>query len=258
MPTTDVLNGDKIKDNLSTKRIGTQIFVYKSTSSTNDTAAGYAKNKNNDGVVIFSEEQTTGRGRRGNKWISKKGDSILCSIVLTSEQINPEMLCLTCAVAVAEAIGNGAKIKWPNDIVLNGKKVAGILLESKKTNNHTTHILGIGINCHQRRSDFPEELKEIATSIDIERGTVTDRNTLAKRLLNSIEHWRDIAAKNSRQVIEEWRKLSILLHHRVTVIYNNRKFTGNCIGIDPEKGLIVQLDTGSVRFFPAAHTTVAK
>ncbi len=255
---SDGLDCDKIKTNLKTRWIGSSIIVYKSTSSTNDIAAEYARSPNNSGAVIFAEEQTAGRGRGGNKWITKKGDSILCSIVLSTEQINPEILCLSCAVATAEAIGKSAKIKWPNDIILSGKKTAGILLEKKKYKNHTAYILGIGINCHQKRKDLPKELRKTATSIDIERGNFVDRNTLAKRLLSSIEHWLDIAKRNSGKVIEQWQKLSILLHHRVTVIYNNRKFTGNCVGIDPEKGLIVQLDSGSVRMFDSAHTSIEK
>ncbi len=255
---SDGLDRDRIKTNLKTRRIGSSIVVYKSTSSTNDVAAEYAKSPDNCGAVIFAEEQTAGRGRGGNKWISKKGGSLLCSIVLSGEQINPEILCLSCAVAVTEAIGKNVKIKWPNDIILNGRKVAGILLETKKYKNHTAYILGTGINCHQKQNDFPKELRKTATSIDIERGSFVDRNTLAKRLLSSIEHWVDIAKRNSDKVIEQWQKLSMLLNKRITVIYKGKSFTGNCIGIDPEKGLIVQLETGSVRMFDAAHTTIAK
>ena len=145
----DKLDGDKIKPN--TKRIGSKILVYSGTSSTNDIAAEYAKDKGNDGLAIFTEQQTNGRGRAGNKWLSTPGDSILCSIVLTDSKLNSELPSLACAVAAAEAIGNQAKIKWPNDIILNGKKVAGILLESKKDNGNITYIIGIGINCHQTK-----------------------------------------------------------------------------------------------------------
>ncbi len=255
---SDGLDRDKIKTNLKTRWIGSSIIIYKSTSSTNDIAAEYAKKPDNCGTVILTEEQIAGRGRGNNKWISKKGDSILCSIVLSAEQINPEILCLSCAAATAEAISKSAKIKWPNDIILNGRKVAGILLETKKYKNHMAYIIGIGINCHQKQNGFPKELRKTATSIDIEKGNFVDRNTLAKRLLSSIEHWLDIAKRNSSKVIEQWQKLSILLHKRVTVIYKGKNFTGNCIGIDPEKGLIVHLDTGSVRMFDAAYSSIAK
>lgn len=256
----DHLDPDKIKVN--TKRIGRKILVYNHTSSTNDIAAEYAKNKKNDGLVIFAEDQTAGRGRSGNKWHSGQADSILCSILLTACKCRTELLSLTLAVSVAETVGkiahSHAKIKWPNDIILNRKKTAGILLETKTINNHTAYILGIGINCHQKKNSFPRELQTSATSIDIESNSICDRISLAKRLLSSLDHWLQIAEKNSKKVIDHWRKLSTLLNQRTTIVYNGRKFTGNCIGVDPEKGLIIQLDRGGVRMFDAAHTTIAK
>jgi BirA family biotin operon repressor/biotin-[acetyl-CoA-carboxylase] ligase len=259
---SDALDPDKIRANLKNRRIGSKILVFNSTSSTNDIAAEYAKNKAYDGLVIFAEEQTSGRGRAGSKWQSEAGESILCSIVLTDCKLNPELLSLACAVAVADAIGkirgSEAEIKWPNDIVLNDKKVAGILLESKKDRTSGTYVLGIGINCHQNESSFPPELQPVATSIDIESHSTVDRISLAKRLLTSIEHWLETANKTSEKVTEKWRRLSIQLNHRVKLLYNGKEFSGNCIGADPEKGLIIQLDTGGVRMFDAAHTTIAK
>jgi len=274
----DELDPDKIKANLKTKRIGRKILVYNRTSSTQTVAAEYAKSKGNDGLVIFAEEQTAGRGRADNKWYSSRSDSILCSIVLTFSKLNAELLSLTCAVAVAEAIGGSAKseakIKWPNDIMLNGKKVAGILLESKTDpstllrtgNSGSTFIVGIGINCHQKKDSFglesfdsaQDRLQSIATSIDIESNSTVDRIFLAKRLLTSMEHWLEVAAQTSEKVIDRWRNLSVQLGHRVKLIYNSQEFSGNCIGIDPEKGLILQLDTGGVRMFDAGHTTIVK
>ncbi|MHC4659203.1 MAG: biotin--[acetyl-CoA-carboxylase] ligase [Planctomycetota bacterium] len=259
---TDLLDPDKIRANLKTRRIGRKILVYSRTSSTNDIAAEYAKNKKNDGLVIFAEEQTAGRGRFGTKWHTGRADSILCSILLTVCKCNAELLSLTCAVAVAEGIGklanSEAKIKWPNDIRLSDKKVAGILLESRKNKDKNIYIVGIGINCHQKKSSFPPELRTSATSIDIEAKTTCDRISLAKRLLTSMEHWLRVAERGSKKVTDRWRKLSIQLGHRVTLVFNGRKFTGNCIGIDPEKGLILQLESGGVRMFDAAHTTIAK
>ena len=257
-----MLDPDKIKANLKTKLIGRKILVYNSTSSTNDVAAEYAKNKQNDGLAIFAEEQTAGRGRAGSEWLSGRADSILCSIVLTDSRLSAEMLSLTCAVAVAEAIGkpggSHSKIKWPNDIMLNGKKVAGILLESKADKGRNTFIIGIGINCHQKKDSFSVQIRPTATSIDEESNSVSDRILLAKRLLTSVDQWLETAEKNGDKVIDRWRELSIQLGHRVTLLFNGAKFAGHCIGIDPEEGLILQLDTGGVRIFDAAHTAVAK
>jgi BirA family biotin operon repressor/biotin-[acetyl-CoA-carboxylase] ligase len=257
-----MLDPDKIRANLKTRYIGRKVIIYKSTASTNDIAAEYGRNKANNGLVVLAEEQRGGRGRGGNKWISSYGQSVLCSILLTECKLGAELLPLVIAVATGEAIGKcakaEAKIKWPNDIILNNKKVAGILVESKKHGKYTANVIGIGINCHQRKADFPAELKKTATSIDIEAGTTADRISLIKRLLVSVEHWLETAEKKPQKVIDRWQKLSTQLHHRIAVIYNRKRFTGNCIGIDPQQGLILQLDTGGIRMFHAAQTTIAK
>jgi len=257
---TDLLDPDKINANLKTRRIGRKILVFSSTSSTNDIAAEYAKNDANDGLVVFAEEQSAGRGRACAKWHGNHAESILCSIILADCNMGTEMLCLTCAVAAAEAIGKAgstqAKIKWPNDIMLSGKKVADILIE--KCEIVSGYVVGIGINCHQRKESFPADLQSIATSLDIESQTVCDRIGLAKRLLTSIDCWLEVAIHANQEVIDQWRNLSIQLGHRITLLYNGRKFAGNCIGIDPDEGLILQLDTGGVRMFPAAHTSIVK
>jgi BirA family biotin operon repressor/biotin-[acetyl-CoA-carboxylase] ligase len=257
-----MLDPDKIRANLKTGYIGRKIVVYRSTASTNDIAVEYARNKANNGLVVLAEEQRGGRGRGGNKWVGAFGQSVLCSILLTESELGAELLPLTIAVATAEAIGKcakaEAKIKWPNDIILNNKKAAGILVESKKTGKHNACIIGIGINCHQQKTDFPVELRKTATSIDIETGAVSDRISLIRRLLVSVEHWLDIAEKKPQKVIERWQKLSTQLHHRIAVIYNRKRFTGNCIGVDPQQGLILQLDTGGIRMFHAAQTIIAK
>jgi BirA family biotin operon repressor/biotin-[acetyl-CoA-carboxylase] ligase len=261
-PSPDALDPDRIKSHLRTKRIGQKVVVYNSTASTNDVAAKYSKNKNNDGLVVLAEQQTAGRGRSGNKWVAGFADSVICSILLTDCAINAELLSLTMAVATAQAIGKctkaEAKIKWPNDIILNNKKVAGILVESKKVNKVNVFVIGIGINCHQSKQDFPAELRKTATSIDIETGGQIDRISLIKRLLTSIDNWLELAEQNKEEIIEHWRRLSTQLGQMVSLIYNRKKFAGNCIGIDPENGLVLQLDTGGIRMFHAAQTIITK
>jgi len=293
MLTDDRLDPDLIRANLKTKRIGGKVLVYDRTSSTNDVAAEYARNPDNDGLVVFAEEQTAGRGRTGATWQGGRQESLLFSVALVDCDVSSELLSLTCAVAVAEAIGQTggcqAGIKWPNDIILDGKKVAGILLESKsqrtedrrqrtadrerKTDDRrqtvedsavlrppssAIHVIGIGINCHQTPESFPPDLQATATSLDLVSGTRCQRVTVAKRVLTSLDHWLRVAERNGRQVIDTWSRLSTQLGQRVTLSCNKRRFTGNCIGVDPEKGLILQLDRGGVRIFDAAHTHIVK
>ncbi|MEN6335129.1 MAG: biotin--[acetyl-CoA-carboxylase] ligase [Phycisphaerales bacterium] len=264
----DRLDPDLIRANLKTKRIGRSVLVYEQTASTNDVAAQCARGVDSDGLVVFAEEQTAGRGRTGAAWLSRPGESLLFSFVLIDFKAGNELLSLACAVGVAEAIGRvggyHAAIKWPNDVMLDGKKVAGILVETKSPRTEdrgqktapssTIHVVGIGINCHQARDSFPEEIQATATSLDLVSGTQCQRVTVAKRVLTSLDHWIRAAERSKNQVIETWSRLSTQLNQRVALSYNGKRFTGNCVGVDPENGLILQLDRGGRRMFDAAHT----
>jgi BirA family biotin operon repressor/biotin-[acetyl-CoA-carboxylase] ligase len=257
------LDADVIKSNLNTARVGKEIIVYKSTTSTNDIAAEYAKGgRKNDGLAVFAEQQTAGRGRRSNKWLSQPGKSILCSVLLCDNGLSPHMLTITSAVAAAEAIGRcgraEAKIKWPNDILLSDKKAAGILVEGITEANHKFYILGIGINCHQSRNDFSGELSSIATSIDIQSKSLCDRNSIAKRLLVNLDGCLAAALNNPDDIVVKWNSRNMLLSKRSTVEHNGKKFTGNCVGIEPTKGLIVQLERGGIKIFDAASATIIR
>lgn len=252
-----LLNVDIISESLTAKRLGKMIMLYQSTESTNDIAWKYAKSDNYDGTVVFAEQQTEGRGRRDNKWLSEKSHSILCSFLLRRCNIEADMLTLATGVAVAEVvekfISSGAKIKWPNDVMAGGKKIAGVLVEAKDSDV----VIGIGLNCHQQVVDFDESIKDIATSIDIEAGSVCDRNEVARSLIVALENWLDIAGKEKDAVIDKWKQESFLLHKRVSVESDNEIYTGTCIGIDPNEGLILQLERGGVKMFHAAQATIA-
>jgi len=262
MATTDKLDPDKIQQNLQTERIGTKVVVHDRTSSTSDIAAEYARNPANDGLVVFAEEQAAGRGRTGATWHSRYGDSLLFSVALIGCELANELLSLTVAVAVAEAIGSiggrHARIKWPNDILLHGCKLGGILLESRSNGAGQAHIVGIGINCHQTAESFPPEIRDLATSIDLAAGVRCDRITLARRVLTSLDQWLIVAQTDGNRIIESWKTQSTQLGHRVTVSCDGKDYTGNCIGVDPVKGLILHLDRGGVRMFNAAHTRIVK
>ncbi len=197
-------------------------------------------------------------GKDRHFWTSHHGQSLLCSIVLIRTELKAECLSLASAVAVAEAIGPLARIKWPNDILLGPRKVCGILLESRQWPTHQAFILGVGINCHQKREDFPEALQASATSLDMALKTHTDRTRLARRVFSSLDLWLGHAIHNVNKVVSAWEKSSMLLGQRLGITYKNRSYHGHCIGVDPQQGLILQLDQGGVRMFDAAHSSIIK
>jgi BirA family transcriptional regulator, biotin operon repressor / biotin---[acetyl-CoA-carboxylase] ligase len=257
------LDVDMINDGLKTVIVGSNVIVFNSTSSTNDIVWQYSTNPKNNGLAVFAEHQEAGRGRRGNRWISKPGQSILLSILLVNHKCLPQLLTLGSAVAIAETIKNccglEARIKWPNDIIISGKKVAGILLESRVNNGQTSFVIGIGINCSQDETFFTDSDFQIpGTSIDMESKEKIDRNVLARTLLTKLDKWIGTEQGNGNKIIEKWRQLSSQLGHRITLEYNHQRFTGNCIGVDPAEGLILQLENGGVRMFEAAHTSIVR
>lgn len=252
------MDPDRIGENLPTRHLGQRVLVFESTASTNDIAAAYAGNREHHGLVVFAEHQSRGRGRARHTWTSGQGDSLLCSVLLTQCPLKPELLSLTVAVATAEAIGMQTRIKWPNDLMIGGRKVGGVLLESRANERGIAYILGIGINCHQVRQDFPIELQNTATSIDIEAKATVDRIGLARRVLVALDYWLYRAETEEQQIVGHWCRLSIQLGHRVTILFNGRQYRGNCIGVDPVQGLVVQLDHGGVRMFDAAHSSIVR
>ncbi len=253
-----ILDVDTIEAARTGTRLGRRVVVFKSTDSTNDIAWQYASNPAHDGLCVLAESQHKGRGRRGRSWHSQPGQSILASILLLNEDIDAEQLTLTTAVAAAEAIGKfaniPARIKWPNDILINGKKLAGILVEKKTIVSRHNFVIGIGINCHQSREAFENcDLKLPATSVAIETGQTINRNQLVCELLASLEHWLSVDIES---IVHRWQQLSALLGRQITVESNNQTYSGFCRGIDPAEGLIVQLNTGPVKIFPAGQTTI--
>ncbi|MHC4835198.1 MAG: biotin--[acetyl-CoA-carboxylase] ligase [Planctomycetota bacterium] len=261
------LDIDRIEAVRENSRIGKKIVLFHSTASTNDIAWEYAANLENDGLCVLAESQYEGRGRRGRVWFSEPGQSILCSVLLTKTDIEAELLTLTTGVAAAEAITTHCKmpcrIKWPNDILVQEQKVAGILVEKRNINNKSCFVIGIGINCNQTKDSFAGcDLNMPATSLAVETEQDIDRSGLVCELLKHLEI-RLAKAGSSKSsspaenpIIRQWLGLSGMLGRHITVECDGRQYSGFCRGIDPAKGLILQLEHGSVRLFPAAHTSL--
>ena len=254
------LDPDRIEANLNSKW---KLVFFKSTASTNDIAWEYSKGSSKQNIAVIAENQTAGRGRRSNYWYNENGMSLLCSVLLKNNALSSELLTLTFAVALCDAIhcltGIIPRIKWPNDIFIGDKKVAGILIESRANKNVIDYVVGFGINCNQGKEFFEKTgLDSIATSLCIESNELCDRDMLAAYSLDSISKWLNRSKTKAESVVEKWRSLSSQLGHRITVESNNKRFSGQCINVDPARGLVLQLDRGGVRMFDAAHTTIVK
>ena len=256
------LNVDRIEDARANALIGRKVVLFKSTASTNDIAWEYAANPSGHGLCVLAESQYKGRGRRGRIWHSSPAQSILVSILLLNHPTQAELLTLTAAVAITEAIqmfcGLGCRIKWPNDILVNGKKLAGILVEKKTIRQQRHFVVGIGINGNQPAEFFQgHDLNLPATSLAIETGQHIDRTELVCILLAMFEEWLH-KSRDSRTIIARWQQQSDLLGRHIIVESDNRQYSGFCRGIDPAEGLIVHLDSGTVQIFSAKQTSIIK
>src|SRR5208282_6049469 len=193
--TPDLLHADDLLSRLGkTKVIGRDIRVFEQTTSTNDVIEKLARDGVKEGVVVFAESQTSGRGRLGRKWISQERKGLWFSILLRPDMRPQETTQLTVASATAlrraiqSQTGLKAEIKWPNDILIGGKKVAGILTELSAEPDKVRHvILGIGVDVNLNANEFPAELKKTATSLKIEAGEMVSRAELATEILRELD-----------------------------------------------------------------------
>lgn len=262
------LNIDQIRSTLSVERIGTTIELLDEVESTNDYVWSEASRSVQDGLAVFAEFQSKGKGRMGRTWLMPRGAGILCSILLAETDDHPtppgDYISLISAIAVAEAIQSAtqldARIEWPNDILINNRKVAGILVESHRLpNGNYGYVIGVGINCLQHRGHFPEELSDHATSLDIESRHSISREKIAVALLQSFDIWFTESSRWSESDIRAaFTRSAILSGRRVELSHAGERFVGHIIDVEPTSSIVVQLDSGYRRHFPAAGTTIIR
>ncbi|HEU4369938.1 MAG TPA: biotin--[acetyl-CoA-carboxylase] ligase [Methylomirabilota bacterium] len=193
-----------------------------------------------DGTVVVADSQAAGRGRRGRAWVDEPGASLLASIVLRPrlDPVRLPGLSLAAAVAVAEALTRTAgltpRLKWPNDVLVGGRKIAGILLESRVTGEQATTIIGVGVNLAQRV--FPADLAQRATSVWLASGRVVDRDSLLAALLDALAEWRRrLERQGFAPVRTRWRALADTLGRPVTV----DGVSGVAVDVDADGALVV-------------------
>lgn len=242
----DVMNEAEIKSLLHTEWAGQELFCFDEIDSTNTKAKELAEQGYPSGTLVVADRQIAGRGRRGRSWDSPAGIGIFMTLLLKPD-INPNnasMLTLVTALATAQAIsdvtGAGAKIKWPNDIVINGKKVCGILTEMSAQFDYINHIvIGIGINVHNE--SFPEEIRETASSLLLESGKRIHRADLIARFLERFEAGYAIflQTEDLEGLMKDYNALLVNIQKQVRILDPKEPFEGKAIGITKRGELIV-------------------
>lgn len=260
----DLLTLEEIEPYLNTSFIGRNIIHFDSIDSTNSKAKQLADTVEADGTIIISEEQTNGRGRLGRSWVSPKHKGVWMSIILKPD-LNPvEAVKLTQIVAAAvvegsRELGIKALVKWPNDIVINHKKVCGILTEMSAELTRINYVVvGIGINVNIDEADFPEDIKDIATSLKIETKSPVNRQKLVGRILNNFEKFyiKFIRENDIKTSLNICRKNSALLGKDIIIMRREGNVEAKALDIDEEGRLLVQYPDGKQEFVISGEVSI--
>ena len=258
---SDYLLADKIKHDLKTKIIGREIITLEHTESTMDYARQLLDKGVKEGVVVFAEQQTKGRGRSEKVWVCPKSKGLLLTVVLRPAIPSEKsyFLVVITAVATVKTIRDMFKlpveINWPNDLVINEKKLGGILIETRKeTKKDVNYIVGIGINVNLTRQEIPKHINKPATSLAIEREMFIDRTGFAKALLQNLDLWYSVLKEERYEYIaEEWQEFCTSIGKEIVIMENSQKYSGKLVGISDRGELILLLDNGLKKKLRVTH-----
>ncbi|HBF12015.1 MAG TPA: biotin--[acetyl-CoA-carboxylase] ligase [Deltaproteobacteria bacterium] len=246
-----------IKQNLKTKWLGKTIHFEETTDSTNGWALQSLQKGARPGEVFLTHFQTKGHGRLKRTWESPKDKNILVSFI-DSQTAQPEhtyQLTLVAGVAILEALENrirGIKfeLKWPNDILVNGKKLGGILCE--KISSHPYAVIGFGLNVNVDKNDFSPEIKDVATSLLLETSKPQSREEIIAACFKSYERWRQIYdTKGLSPVIDAWNRYSAILGQKVTVTENGKSYEAIAKHLTKEGFLVVETGEQTITLISA-------
>lgn len=245
---------------LMTKRLGQNIHYEESVDSTQKIALQLSLDGAPEGTVVIAEEQTRGRGRMARAWFSPKYTGVWMSVILRPNLLPQKapQLTLVTAVAVVQAIEELTSIKpaikWPNDILINGKKITGILTEMQAESDRINSvIIGIGINANQELEAYPEELRTIATSLRIETGNRINRAELIRLVLSKLEQLYDMYLQEGFQPIKLlWESYAVSIGKMITARMVQGDLYGKALGITDDGVLMLEDEVGKVHFVYSA------
>lgn len=261
---TKHIKASEISKNLKTNFIGKDLYIFNEVGSTNTIAKYLSENDVSTGSAVISEKQTGGKGRSGKSWQSPLG-GIWLSIILNPDVDSSKIPIITLATGVAverslEKIGiENPEIKWPNDILIDGKKVCGILTEAiTKLNSIETVIVGVGIDVNLNIKDFPEDLQKTTTSIEHKLGKRIDENQLIKIFFEEFEKIYELYSHEKyEEILKEWRKSSYSIGKIVEVKKPYKKpYDAYVVGISNDGALVVEKYDGTLEKVISGECTI--
>jgi BirA family biotin operon repressor/biotin-[acetyl-CoA-carboxylase] ligase len=243
--------------------IGAKIVQVKSCLSTNDVAKDLALSGEEEGTVVISEEQTQGKGTKGRSWYSARKKGLYLSVVLYPPRPDISLLPLVAGVALSEAVSSSfgirVRLKWPNDLVWEGKKLGGILCESAFSGDRINYaVLGIGLNLSHVRDDFPEEIRDRAVSLKLISKEELDEKALLGKLWQSLNHWYgQFRHEKGDRIISAYQEISVLSPGKKVVLDTDRgEISGIYSGISVQGGLVLESEGKKKTYFSSEITAV--
>ena len=260
------LNQESLKQNLTGKFIGHPLHYYETIGSTNDEAFRLGVQGVPEGTALIAESQSAGKGRMQRVWHSPAGANIYTSVILRPhfEPVRAPQISIAAGVAVAETLNpycpGNVILKWPNDVLMDGKKVCGILSQMKMSGNAIDFVVvGIGINVNLNREQFSHDIQSIATSLAMEAGREISRLELIISLYENLAKWyRGLLQSGFDPIKERWLALSPMIGKPVSVMFHEEAVSGKAIGLGEDGSLILLTDKNETIQVSAGDATILK
>jgi len=258
------LDAHLLERGLGTRRVGRHVICFDQVDSTNDVAADSARQDGADGLVVLAEHQRRGRGRRGRQWLDQPGADILLSVLLVDaarpeEAPGHEALTIAAGLAVAEGVeaacGLTAQLEWPNDVLLDGEKLAGVLVELRRQSGRRFFVVGAGVNVNAAPPGV--QIGSAATCLADHLGHPVERIELVRAVLRRLDRWVGrISTGKLERLHSAWLSRCGMINQRIAVLCRGRRHVGRVLDVSPLEGLVLSCDDGRQVHLPAENSTV--
>lgn len=264
MSHSSALDPGVIRDNLKTLRIGTEIVVHEEVGSTNEIAKASLERGDPEGLVVIANRQSRGKGRSGRTWSSVADVGIYLSIALIPEMksVHLPRLTLMAGVAAVDAVNGFARsratLKWPNDILVDNKKLGGILCERCRTPNaKDAVVIGIGLNVNHDAETFAEEIRSLATSLKIANGQAVDRLALIRSLIHHLDsEYEALLLSGEQPLIRKWTRNTKMFGKPVALTRGSAVTRGTALRLDDWGNLVIRTEDGNEVSFDSGEVTL--
>jgi len=258
------LNPYSIKSKLAQSRLGGEVFYFETVDSTNNCARNALHEGADHGSLFLADSQRMGRGRFGRSWQSTPGAGIYLSVILRPNLDREDcpkvslIAGLAAVLAVNRIAGVHANLKWPNDVLLGGKKICGILSEfHSPTPDNCGIIVGVGVNVHHDRDCFKGDLENTATSLEIESGRSLNRNDLIVAFLEDLDsHLSLLENGDFKRAVDLWMENCEMFGKEINISQGGSTFRGKALGLDEQGNLLLELDGGKLMSFDSGEATL--